>query len=261
MNEGRKNGLTGPSGNAICDMLAAWDPFKNLSVISLNERKKLSDFFQIPNCPDFDKDSIGRKIIMSNKAIMDYFFSLGLNFSARTISRFFYSPEIKPLWREEVSSIEKKEDEEEDFIAGPPIKEYRDPALFYMESQLEDFLVENWEKTELGQKYDLNEEEGELRCQQYKTDIGKIDILAKDRKTNQYVVIELKKDQTIDDTVGQIARYMGWLEENKTNNKSTKGIIIAALYDEKLNYALKKLKDVEVYLYKVDFKLEEFKEK
>lgn len=128
-----------------------------------------------------------------------------------------------------------------------------------MESQLEDFLIENWDKTELGQKYDLIEEEGELKSQQYKTGIGKIDVLVQDKKTKQYVVIELKKDQTSDDTVGQIARYMGWLEEHKTGGEPAKGIIISAQYDERLYYALKKLKDIEVYLYKVDFKLEAFK--
>ncbi|MBI4378785.1 MAG: hypothetical protein HY578_06800 [Nitrospinae bacterium] len=52
---------------------------------------------------------------------------------------------------------------------------------------------------------------------------------------------------------------MGWLEEHKTEGDPTKGIIIAAKYDDRLYYALKKIKDVDVYLYRVDFKLEEFK--
>ena len=52
---------------------------------------------------------------------------------------------------------------------------------------------------------------------------------------------------------------MGWLEEHKTGGKPTKGIIIAAQYDDRLYYALKKVKDIEVYLYKVAFHLEEFK--
>jgi restriction system protein len=129
-----------------------------------------------------------------------------------------------------------------------------------MERQLEDFLMENWEKTELGRKYDLIDEDGEVVSQQYPTGIGKIDILAQDKKTKHLVVIELKKNQTSDDTVGQLARYMGWLEEHKTNGIATKGIIIAARYDKRLYYALKKLKDTEVYLYRVDFRLEEFKD-
>lgn len=127
-----------------------------------------------------------------------------------------------------------------------------------MESQLEGFLIENWDKTELGNKYDLIEEEGELISQQYRTEIGVIDILARDKKSKQLVVVELKKNQTSDDTVGQLTRYMGWLEEHRTNGELTKGIIIAAKYDERLHYALKKVKDIEVYLYRVDFKLQEF---
>jgi hypothetical protein len=54
---------------------------------------------------------------------------------------------------------------------------------------------------------------------------------------------------------------MGWLEEHKTNGQWTKGIIIAGKYDNRLYYALKKLKDTEVYLYQVNFKLDEFKER
>ena len=57
-------------------------------------------------------------------------------------------------------------------------------GLFYMEKQLEDFIIHNWGSTELGKKYDLIIEEGELLSQQFRTDIGPIDILAKDKKTS-----------------------------------------------------------------------------
>ena len=133
-------------------------------------------------------------------------------------------------------------------------------GLFYMEKQLEDFIIENWDKTEFGKKYNLIIEHGELMSQQYKTDIGPIDILAKDKKTDSFVVIELKKNQTSDDTIGQIARYMGWIRE-KMGDKNVSGIIIAGSYDKKLDYALKMVPNVEVFLYEVDFKLREFKGK
>ncbi len=55
-------------------------------------------------------------------------------------------------------------------------------GLFYQEKQLEDFIIHNWDNIELGKKYDLIIEDGELISQQYKTDIGKIDILARDKK-------------------------------------------------------------------------------
>jgi hypothetical protein len=127
-------------------------------------------------------------------------------------------------------------------------------GLFYMEQQLEDFIIENWENTELGEKYDLIYEEGALKSQQYVTDIGRIDILAKDKVNGNYVVIELKKNQTSDDTVGQILRYMGWVSEKK-GDKAVKGIIVAGKYDEKLYYAQQMMKDIEVFLYEVNFSL------
>jgi len=131
-------------------------------------------------------------------------------------------------------------------------------GLFYMEQQLEDFIIENWDGTEFGKEFDLIYKDGELISQQYMTDIGRIDILAKDKKDGSHVVIELKRNQTSDDTVGQITRYMGWIEENLHDDK-VKGIIVAGKYDEKLYYAQKRLKDIEVFLYEVNFKLNEYK--
>ena len=127
-------------------------------------------------------------------------------------------------------------------------------GVFYMEKQLEDFLINNWNHTELGKKYDLIVEDGEVVSRQYKTDVSSIDILAKDKKTGSYVVIELKKNQTSDDTVGQVARYMGWIKIKK-GDRNVKGVIIAAEFDEKLEYALRVVPNVEVFLYKVDFQL------
>lgn len=133
----------------------------------------------------------------------------------------------------------------------------RAQGLFYMEKQLEDFIIFNWNETQLGKRFDLIYEDGEMRSQQYRTDIGPIDILAKDKETGEYVVIELKKDQTSDDTVGQLARYMGWVSEVLGGSR-IKGVIIAGKYDKKLDYALKMVPNVQVFLYEVDFKLNKF---
>ncbi len=131
-------------------------------------------------------------------------------------------------------------------------------GLFYMEKQLEDFIIENWDSTEFGTKLDLIFEEGSLQSQQYKTDIGSIDILAKDKVSGEYVVIELKKNQTSDDTVGQILRYMGWVKE-KLKDVNVRGVIVAGKYDEKLNYARQMIPGLEVYIYEVQFNLREYK--
>jgi len=131
-------------------------------------------------------------------------------------------------------------------------------GVFYLEKQLEDFIIQNWQNTDLGRKYDLIVEEGVLVSQQYRTDIGPMDILVKDKETGSYVVIELKKNQTSDDTIGQIARYMGWVEK-ELKDPGVKGIIIAQGYDKKLEYALKRVNGVEVYVYEIDFRLKEWK--
>jgi len=253
INAERRNNLTGQSGNAINAMLAAFDPIRNLSVISLRDRRTLYEFFDISPQLDFAGADIGGLIVLSNKGIVDYFRAVAPQHSARTFSVFLYSHEFKQLWKPD-----KGEDHDTVPEAHVATTEVTDPALFYMESQLEDFLIENWDKTELGKKYALIEEDGDLVSQQYRTSIGVIDILARDKRSGQYVVIELKKSQTSDDTVGQLTRYMGWLEAHKSGGELTKGIIIAGQYDERLDYALRKLKDVEVYLYQVDFKLKEF---
>ena len=131
-------------------------------------------------------------------------------------------------------------------------------GLFYMEQQLEDFIIQNWNESEFGKKYDLIEEDGDLKSQQYRTGIGPIDILAKDKESGDYVVIELKRNQTSDDTVGQITRYMGWVKEH-LNCESVKGVIVCGKYDERLDYAIKVVENVEVFLYEVNFSLKEYR--
>ena len=132
-------------------------------------------------------------------------------------------------------------------------------GLFYMESQLEDFIINNWQSTELGKKYDLIYENGDLISKQYKTDIGIIDILVKDKKDKNHVVIELKRNQTSDDTFGQLTRYMGWVKRHLKDD-NVKGIIIAGKYDKKLDYALEYAPfDTDVFIYNVSFTLNEFK--
>ena len=69
-------------------------------------------------------------------------------------------------------------------------------------------------------------------------------------------MIELKRNQTSDDTVGQVMRYMGWVAE-ALNSSGVKGIIVAGKYDERLRYALKMVQNVDLFIYEVDFKLRE----
>lgn len=101
MNQGRKNNLTGPSANAINTFLAAYDPVNTGSIISLGDRQKLIEQFGFPHDFDFETSPIGEKVVKSNKAILAGLRSLGIDGTARTMTRFCYYPEMKALWKME----------------------------------------------------------------------------------------------------------------------------------------------------------------
>ena len=155
-----------------------------------------------------------------------------------------------------ISNVSKYSAEIERFLQGVTVETIEDSSSFSLEKHLEDFLVRNWNSTELGKEYIIYEEDGEPSGQQYATDTGPIDILAisKDKKT--LLVIELKKGKASDSVVGQILRYMDYVVEVLAEpDQTVRGIVIALDDDKKLRRALARLSDVEFYSYKVDFKL------
>ncbi len=251
-NKGRKNSLTGKSGNAINSMLFAYSPTKYLAVVSLNDRKKIIDFYQFAHNLDFENDSQGRKITQTNKIILSGFKEKGIETTPQILAQFLYA-KLKNDWRGSDDASDTTYENKVDVIHG-------DEASFYMENELENFLIANWDKTDLAKNYELIEQNGDLVSQQYRTDVGIIDILVRDKKTKQLVVIELKRNKTSDVTVGQILRYIGWLESHKTGGQTVKGIVIAGSYDENLYYALKKTKNIQTFIYKINFTLTESKQ-
>lgn len=129
---------------------------------------------------------------------------------------------------------------------------------FGLEKFLSDFLVYNWEKTGIGQRYELYEEDGDI-AQEYSTPIGRIDLLARDRDNADWVVIELKRGRSSDVVVGQLLRYMGWVQENLAGESEVvRGVVIAGDADDRLRYALKPLTDkVTLLTYTVQFDVQE----
>ena len=128
-------------------------------------------------------------------------------------------------------------------------------SSFVFEKHLEDFLVSNWEKTPLSSDYKILKNDNEFG-QQYRTEIGPIDILAERRDGTGFLVVELKRDRASDVVVGQILRYMGWVNEHLcTSNQSVRGCIIAQRKDQKLEYALKQVNNIEFLKYELDFRL------
>lgn len=215
----------------------------------LNNNQSINDFFDenLKSSPYRYGDSLIYKsyspVVKNGKVFFTYYNS-EIEISSAQINNDI-DDLINIYWK--VINIEVKNDEST-YSKG----------LFYMENQLEDFIISNWKNTELGKKYDLIYEEGELKSKQYRTEIGIIDILAFDKKNNCHVVIELKRNQTSDDTVGQLMRYMGWVKRH-LKDENVKGIIIAGKYDKKLDYALEYAPfDTDVFIYNVTFELNEF---
>lgn len=162
-----------------------------------------------------------------------------------------------------VCDVTKYSKELEALIAGaaPPTlistdESVEDPSVFALETHLEEFLVENWENTEIGKKYDIYEEDGELVGKQYQTDNGTIDILAISKNKKELLVVELKKGRASDRVIGQVQRYMGYvLEELVEDGQTVKGVIIALEDDLSIKRALTVTKNIDFFRYQVSFKL------
>jgi len=127
---------------------------------------------------------------------------------------------------------------------------------FALESHLENFLIENWSSTDFAKRYDIYQEGGEILGKQYRTDTGRIDILAISKDGQEFLVIELKKGKSADGVVGQVQRYMGdVLEEIAEEGQTVRGVIIALEDDLGVKRALSVTSNIDFYRYRVDFKL------
>ncbi len=130
---------------------------------------------------------------------------------------------------------------------------------FALEAHLEEFIDKNWKHINFGMdimKYEVDDQGG----RQFPAGPWSIDFLCVDRANDDFVVMELKRGKSSDSTVGQVLRYMGWVEENLAKaGQQVRGIIIAQEVDDALRYAVKGLKNVSVLTYRVDFKLSPFK--
>lgn len=162
-----------------------------------------------------------------------------------------------------VSEITKYAEEIETLIGGnkpasitTTDSTIEDPSLFALERHLEDFLVANWKNTELGKQYDIYEEDGQLVGQQYPSDTGPIDILAISKDKKELLVVELKRGRVSDVVVGQIQRYMGYVQEELAeSNQIVKGVIIGSDNDLRIKRALVVTRNIEFFKYQISFKL------
>jgi hypothetical protein len=128
---------------------------------------------------------------------------------------------------------------------------------FGLERHLHEFLRDNWNELEIGKEWMIYSEEGDEEAgYEYPCKIGRIDLLAKHRNERDWLVIELKRNQTSDQTIGQILRYIGWVkQELAVEGEHVYGMIICRSADEALHYALSTVENVELRFYQVEFQL------
>lgn len=128
---------------------------------------------------------------------------------------------------------------------------------FGLERRHHDFLRDNWNKTELGKEWELYSEQGEPEAgYDYPTDIGRIDLLTKHRREPRRLMVELKRAQSSNDTVGQVLRYMGWVRKHlAASGDDVEGLILAHEADESLRYAISEVPKIKFLIYEVSFRL------
>ena len=174
-------------------------------------------------------------MVLSNKILLDFFRGIGVIEHTYVIASFIWH-----ILKEGITSGNV---------------EIASPTTFALEKLLEEFLVTNWENIPIFRNYEIFTKDGEIVGRQYNTGEGRIDILASEKNTGNFIVIELKRDQTSDAVAGQILRYMNWVKRNLADGKGVKGIVIAGGIDNKLKLSLADRKDVQLMRYEIDFKL------
>lgn len=254
INEGRKNFLTGNNGNAINDMMFAFNPKKYIAVVSLNHRNKIIDYFGFQKAPNFDEDSPGKKIVLSNKSIINGFSSLGINFKfPRAISDFLYTT-LKNYWNKKEKGEEEADD---DSIEEPNLGISEEKIEQLKEEDYQKLIHNNFKKIFPDLEY-VDEDYQNQHLGHYVTTESKImDFLCKDKKGN-FVVIELKI-KGADEALGQVCRYMGWVKENLCeNSQKVRGIIISERADNQLDYAIKVVPEVTFKRMWLEVKIKEW---
>jgi hypothetical protein len=124
---------------------------------------------------------------------------------------------------------------------------------FAYEHDLQSYLSKNLNIIEPGLKL-FEDDEGTTGVE-FPAGDRRIDLLAVD-KNNNYVVIELKVSRGYDRVVGQLLRYMAWVEKHQADTgQSVRGIIIAKEITDDLVLATSRVKDVDLFEYEMSVSL------
>ena len=120
---------------------------------------------------------------------------------------------------------------------------------------LEEFIYQKWFEIDWGSSLEFYKD-NKHGARRFPAGAWTIDFLARDTGTNDLVIIQLKRGETSDSTVGQLLRYISWIKEKvAAEDQNVRGIIITKDVDAALEYAVRSLPYVAVKTYEVDFQL------
>ena len=131
------------------------------------------------------------------------------------------------------------------------------PMRFGLERHLHDFLFYNWDQTSLSKDWKIYSVPGDPEAgYEFACTAGRIDLLARHKTEKKWLVIELKRNLSSDEVVGQVLRYMGWVKLNLAEiGDEVRGLVIAPSVDTLLSYAIAPVPSLAAMSYEVNFRL------
>ena len=155
----------------------------------------------------------------------------------------------------EANDDDDHDDDDDEPPDDHPSSSNQPSLMFRREYDLEEFMLEHWDDTQLGCAYDLfggTEATGPSNGRQVLTDTGRMDMLAVSKDGSELLVVEFKRGKASDVAVGQVQRYMGYVQTAiAIGEQQVRGAIVAYDSDTGLRHALSVAPNVELYTYKV----------
>jgi hypothetical protein len=200
---------------------------------------------QLDVWPDFDRGEIfGSKYQKVNSTLTRLSDEVGIDLWTldSLLDHFVENAEDEPL------------DSEEESKGGT--------GEFVAEKHLQKYLVDNWDAIELSQEWDIYSDTDDPEAGvEYPTDVGPADILLNHKTEQRICVVELKKSRSSDRAVGQLLRYIGWVQshleelDEVASDANVEGLLITGEETDRLQYALSVVPQAELQLYNINFKL------
>lgn len=135
---------------------------------------------------------------------------------------------------------------------------------FVKERHLQQYLVNHWDQIGFSDEWEIySDADDPAAGVEFSTGIGRPDLLLTHTSESRVCVVELKRGGTSDRAVGQLLRYIGWVDahldelEGVDSGAKVEGRLIVNDASEKLAYAVEAIPRVTLYQYEMEVRLQE----